>query len=38
MLIAGPAEQWQIFHGMSAQSVVRTLQELATKVNLVRFK
>ena len=38
MMIAIPEAQWQIFSRMSAESFAQTLQQLANKVNLAKFK
>ena len=38
MMIAVPEEHWHIFQSMSAQTFTRTLQQLANKVNLAKFK
>ena len=38
MMISIPEEEWVIFQRMSAQTFARTLQQLASKVNLAKFK
>ncbi len=38
MMIAVPEEQWHIFQRMSMEAFIRTLQQLANKVNLAKFK
>jgi len=38
MMIAVPEEEWVISQGMSSGSFTRTLQQLANKVNLTKFK
>jgi hypothetical protein len=38
MMISIPEEEWVIFQTMSAQTFTRTLQQLADKVNLAKFK
>jgi hypothetical protein len=38
MMIAVPEEQWQIFQSMSPGAFAHTLQQLANKVNLAKFK
>ena len=38
MMISIPEEQWIIFQAMSAEKFVSTLQQLAQKVNLAKFK
>ena len=38
MMISIPDEHWVIFQQMSAQTFTRTLQQLADKVNLAKFK
>ena len=38
MMIAVPEEEWQIFASMSSESFTQTLQQLANKVNLAKFK
>ena len=38
MMISIPEEEWVIFQSMSAQTFTRTLQQLADKVNLTKFK
>ena len=38
MMISIPEEQWVIFQTMSAQTFASTLQQLAQKVNLGKFK
>jgi hypothetical protein len=38
MMIAVPEEEWQIFTRMSYESFTQTLQQLANKVNLAKFK
>ena len=38
MMIAIPEEEWVIFHRMRSGSFVQTLQQLANKVNLAKFK
>ena len=38
MMIAIPEKQWQLFHKMDAETFTRTLQQLANKVNLAKFK
>ena len=38
MMIAVPEEQWQIFNRMNSDTFTRTLQQLAEKVNLAKFK
>jgi len=38
MMISIPEQEWVIFQAMSAQTFARTLQKLAHKVNLAKFK
>ena len=38
MMIAVPEEEWVIFHRMNTGSFIHTLQLLANKVNLAKFK
>ncbi|MCP4949800.1 MAG: IS4/IS5 family transposase, partial [Aestuariibacter sp.] len=38
MMIAIPEEEWSIFQMMSMKEFIRTLQQLANKVNLAKFK
>jgi len=38
MMIAVPEEEWSIFQAMSLEAFIRTLQQLANKVNLAKFK
>ncbi len=38
MMIAIPEEEWDIFQGMSTGTFIQTLQQLANKVNLAKFK
>ena len=38
MMIAIPEEEWDIFQGMSTETFIQTLQQLANKVNLAKFK
>mgnify|MGYP000600317860 CR=1 FL=1 len=38
MMIAVPEEEWVVFQGMSSGSFTHTLQQLANKVNLEKFK
>jgi hypothetical protein len=38
MMIAVPEEEWHIFQSMSTATFVHTLQQLANKVNLAKFK
>ena len=38
MMIAVPEEEWQIFQSMSPGAFAQTLQQLASKVNLAKFK
>jgi len=38
MMIAIPEKQWQLFHKMDTEAFTRTLQQLANKVNLEKFK
>jgi hypothetical protein len=38
MMIAVPEEEWQIFQSMSPGAFAHTLQQLANKVNLAKFK
>ena len=38
MMIAIPEEEWSIFQMMSIKEFIRTLQQLANKVNLAKFK
>ena len=38
MMIAIPEEEWSIFQMMSMKIFIRTLQQLANKVNLAKFK
>jgi hypothetical protein len=38
MMIAVPEEEWQIFTRMNSESFTQTLQQLANKVNLAKFK
>jgi hypothetical protein len=38
MMIAVPEDQWSTFQQMSAETFTRTLQQLANKVNLAKFK
>ena len=38
MMIAIPEEEWTFFQTMSLNVFTRTLQQLASKVNLAKFK
>jgi hypothetical protein len=38
MMIAVPEEEWQIFQSMSTATFAHTLQQLANRVNLAKFK
>jgi hypothetical protein len=38
MMIAVPEEEWHIFQSMSTATFARTLQQLANRVNLAKFK
>ena len=38
MMIAVPEQEWDIFQRMSAKTFAHTLQQLANKVNLAKFK
>ena len=38
MMIAIPEEKWSVFQKMTTEAFTRTLQQLANKVNLRKFK